>query len=443
MDKHQGNTSLIAIGFMLFALFFGAGNLIFPVLLGQMSGTEALVATIGFIVTGVGLPLLGTIAIGVSGKADLLSMASRVHPWFGLVFTTVLYLTIGPFFAIPRTGSVSYEVALKPVLGEGNGTLALLIFTAVFFAVTCFLSLNPGKIVDIVGKILTPVLLIVVLILIGAAIINPFGEPTEAVGKYVDTPFFSGFQEGYLTMDALASFVFGIIVINAVRGMGAKTNRDVMRYTFKAGLIAAALLGIIYGGLAYLGATSVERIGVMDNGGAILAAVSNAYFGSAGNLLLGVIVVAACLTTSIGLVTACSSYFNKLMPRISYKVWAIILSLFSFAVSNVGLAQLINFSVPVLTAIYPLAICLVFLTFLHNSFGGRRPVYMLSLGLTFLVSLFDGLNAANLKVEAVNSVLSLLPLYDVGLGWLVPAIAGALIGLVISLLKKESVPSTT
>ena len=290
---------------------------------------------------------------------------------------------------------------------------------------------------------MTPVLLIVVLILIGVAIINPLGEPSAPVGKYEETPFFSGFQEGYLTMDALASFVFGIIVINAVRAMGAKTNRDIMKFTFKAGLIAAVLLGIIYGGLAYLGATSVERIGMMDNGGAILAAVSNEYFGSAGNLLLGVIVVAACLTTSIGLVTACASYFNKLMPRISYKAWAIVLSVFSFAVSNVGLAQLINISVPVLTAIYPLAICLIFLTFLHNMFGGRRPVYMVSLGLTFLVSLFDGLNAANIKVNAINSTLSYLPLYDVGLGWVIPAVAGAIIGLVVSLLMKESAPTAS
>ncbi len=440
--KEQGKSSTWAIGFMLFALFFGAGNLIFPVLMGQISGGNIWPATIGFIVTGVGLPLLGIIALGVSGKSDLYTMAKRVHPIFALIFTTTLYLAIGPLFAIPRTGSVSFEVAINPLIGNQTSAWPLLIFSIIFFAVTCILSLNPGKIVDIVGKVLTPLLLAVIVLLIGAAIVNPIGDLSSASGKYIENPFFSGFQEGYLTMDALASFVFGIIVINAVKERGASNRKEIMKSTMKSGVIAAVLLGAIYAGLAYVGATSLDMVGVQDNGGAILTAVSNHYFGSFGGLLLGLIVIAACLTTSIGLVTACGAYFNKLMPRLSYRNWVIVLSIFSAAVANVGLSQLIAISVPVLTAIYPLAICLIFLTFLHNSFNGRPEVYIISLGFTFIVSLFDGLNAAGLGVESINRIFSHLPLYSVGLGWLIPSIAGAFLGLIISFIRKEGQPVT-
>ncbi|MEH6944209.1 branched-chain amino acid transport system II carrier protein [Bacillus sp. JJ722] len=427
-QNKNGLSSTIAIGFMLFALFFGAGNLIFPVLMGQMAGTNVWPATIGFIVTGVGLPLLGVLAIGFSGKGDLYSVASRVHPMFGLVFTTVLYLTIGPLFAIPRTGSVSYEVGIKPLLGDTTSSIPLVIFTIIFFAITCIFSLKPGKIVDIVGKILTPVLIIVIALLIGAAIFNPMGDFTTPNDKYTEFSFFKGFQEGYLTMDTLASLVFGIIVINAVKERGARTKSEILSSCFKSAMIAAGLLAVIYGGLAYLGASSVNEIGMLENGGSILAASSGHYFGSYGSLILGLIVIAACLTTSIGLVTACSAYFNKLLPSISYTTFAIILSMFSTVVANVGLENLIAFSVPVLVAIYPLAICLIALTFLHRFFQGRSSVYIVSLALAFLVSLFDGLNAAGIKVEAVNNILSTLPLYSVGLGWILPAILGAIVG---------------
>ena len=422
---------------MLFALFFGAGNLIFPVLMGQMSGTNVWTATAGFIVTGVGLPLLGVLAIGFSGKSDLYTMASRVHPMFGLIFTTVLYLAIGPLFAIPRTGSVSYEVGIKPLLGETNSMWPLLIFTVLFFLVTCIFSLKPGKIVDIVGKVLTPILLIFIAVLIGTAIFNPMGDFTAPNEKYADLSFVKGFQEGYLTMDTLASFVFGIIVINAVKERGAKTKSQILSSCFKSAIIAAALLALIYGGLAYLGAASVKEVGLLENGGAILAASSSHYFGSYGSLVLGLIVLGACLTTSIGLVTACATYFNKLMPNVSYKTMVIVLSVFSTIFANVGLSNLIAISVPVLTAIYPLAICLIILTFLHHFFHGRPAVYIASLALTFFVSLFDGLNAAGLQVEAVNNMLSVLPLYEMGLGWVVPAIAGAVLGYIFTFISKE------
>ena len=434
MKEKQGSYTM-AIGFMLFALFFGAGNLIFPVMMGQLSGTNSWIANAGFVVTGVGLPLLGVLAFGFSGKSDLHSLASRVHPIFGVVFTTVLYLAIGPLFAIPRTGSVSYELGVKPLLGNTDSFIPLLLFTIIFFGVTCFFSMNSSKIVDIVGKILTPLLLIFIAILILIAIIKPMGDFSAPAESYMNNSFFKGFQEGYLTMDTLASFVFGIIVINVIKERGATTKKALMEGTMKAGLIAAGLLAIIYTALTYIGASSVKELGYLDNGGAVLAGISNHYFGSFGGVLLGLIVIAACLTTSIGLISACASYFHKMVPNVSYKNFAIILSVFSAIFANVGLMELISISVPVLTAIYPLAICLIFLTFAHPLFKGRSEVYIGSLLLTFIISLFDGFNAAGIEIEAVYNVLSILPLYSVGLGWIVPAIVGAFLGYGFALLR--------
>lgn len=434
LTRKESFSFTIAIGFMLFALFFGAGNLIFPAMLGQSAGTNVWSANAGFVVTGVGLPLLGVLALGFSGKGDLHAMASKVHPLFGIIFTTILYLAIGPLFAIPRTGSVSYEIGVKPFLGDDVGFMPLLIFTLIFFAITCFFSLNASKIVDIVGKVLTPLLLIFIGILIVTAIVNPLGDFKAPTETYMDNAFFKGFQEGYLTMDTLASFVFGIIVINAIRDKGITAKKQVMFTCMKAGLIAAGLLAVIYTALTYIGASSVGKLGLLDNGGTVLSGVSTHYFGPNGRLLLGLIVVAACLTTSIGLITACSSYFHKIFPSISYKKIAIILSVFSALFANVGLMKLIAISVPVLTAIYPIAICLIFLTFLDSVFNGRSEVYIGCIGMTFIVSLFDGLNAAGFTIKVIDDLFTtILPLYSVGLGWILPAIVGGILGYLVTL----------
>jgi len=224
-----------------------------------------------------------------------------------------------------------------------------------------------------------------------------------------------------------------------VKEKGAVTKKDIMLSIAKAGVIASGLLAVIYTSLSFIGASSVSGLGTLDNGGAVLSGASSHYFGSFGALLLSVIVFGACLTTSIGLITACSSYFNKLMPRVSYKMFVIVLSLFSAVFANFGLSQLIAISVPVLVGIYPLAIALMALTFLHPIFKGKKEVYQGSMLFTFVVSLFDGLNAAGISFAPINDLFgAILPLYDVGLGWIVPAIAGGLIGLVASAIKNDS-----
>ncbi|MCK1994742.1 branched-chain amino acid transport system II carrier protein [Peribacillus muralis] len=436
MSNKVPSSFIVVIGFMLFALFFGAGNLIFPPMLGQSAGTNVWIANAGFLVTGVGLPLLGVLALGFSGKDDLQSLASRVHPVFGIVFTTVLYLAIGPLFAIPRTGNVSFEIGVKPFLPENPGPLPLIIFTLIFFTITCLLSLNPAKIVEIVGKILTPIKLTFIGILVVVAFVHPIGDFQAPAKNYTVQPFFNGFREGYLTMDTLASFVFGIIIINAVKAKGATTKKQIMIVCGKATAIAAVILATIYTALSYMGASSVQKLGHLDNGGIILAKVSDYYFGSYGGILLGLMITVACITTSVGLITSCSTYFHKLLPNIPYKTIAISLSAFSAIVANIGLTQLIAISVPVMTAIYPLAIVLIFLTFFHSLFKGKPEVYQGSLLLTFIVSLFDGLSGAGIHISFIDAFFNaILPLYGAGLGWIVPAIVGGIVGYASSLIR--------
>ncbi|SER19565.1 branched-chain amino acid:cation transporter, LIVCS family [Gracilibacillus ureilyticus] len=434
----RNKTNTITIGFMLFALFFGAGNLIFPPQLGQAAGENLLSANLGFIFTGVGLPVLAVFALALSGKSNLQSLASQIHPLFGLIFTIVLYLTIGPLFALPRTNTVAYEIGVTPFLENSTSNWPLLGFTVIFFGLSLYFSLEAKKLIDIIGKILTPLLLIVITVLIVTAILNPIGpvqEPTEA---YLTNSFFKGFQEGYLTMDMLAGFVFGIIIINAMKDGGTTSNRQLLVSTMKAAIIAASLLAVVYSSLAYLGAVSVDGVGHMDNGGRILASASEFYFGSFGKVMLGLIVMAACLTTSIGLITSCSSYFHQLIPRISYQLWAVIFTLFSAVAANFGLTSIIEFSVPVLSMLYPIAMCLMVLTFLHPLFKGKKEVYQISILFTFIIALFDGLKAAGIIVVAAENLFTrVLPFYQVGLGWIMPAVLGGMLGVLLSIVKKN------
>ncbi|WP_418791689.1 branched-chain amino acid transport system II carrier protein [Niallia taxi] len=435
---------ILILGFMLFALFFGAGNLIFPPMLGQMAGTNVWEANTGFLTTGVGLPLLAIIAFVFSGEKDLLSLSSRVHPIFGVIFTTLLYLAIGPFFAIPRAGNVSYEIGLSPLLKNQSGHLPLFIFTIVFFAITCLLSLNPTKIIDIVGRFLTPIKLTFIGILVGVAVINPIGEFQKPFTGYTSGVYFIGFQEGYLTLDALVAFVFGIVIVKAIKDHGAYSKKVIMVTCIKAACIAAAILVTFYTALSYMGASSVEEIGLLDNGAEVLAAVSNYYFGSYGAILLGLMITVACLTTSVGLITACSSFFHELVPKVSYKKFAVILSVFSALVANMGLTYLIKISVPVLMAMYPIAIALIFLTFLHSKFKGKKEVYQGSILLTFIISLNDGLKEAGIKLEAIDTFFSnILPMYNIGLGWFIPSIIGGLCGLLINIIAGKVKDSKT
>ena len=424
--------SLWAVGLMLFALFFGAGNLIFPAFLGQQAGSNWLSAMSGFLLTGAGLPLLGVIAIGYSGSRDVQDLASRVTPWYGVAFAAVLYLAIGPLFATPRTATVTFEIGVTPFIGPEHKTMALAIFSAFFFGVTYWLSISPGKLVDRIGKVLTPALLATIAVLVGYAAFNPMGELQAAQGGFADKPFVTGVLEGYQTMDALASLVFAIIVIDAARALGVRNRAQLLATTTVAGAVAAACLAVVYLLIGYMGATSVAGLGLQENGAAVLSKTAQHYFGMGGNVLLSAIVFLACLSTAVGLIISCSEYFNRLLPAISYKTFVVIFTLVSMAFANKGLSGIISISVPVLMLLYPLTVVIILLAFLNNWFGGSRVVYVCTIFATLVVGVLDAWKAAfSFAPETAALINSIFPLYDIGMGWLLPASIGFVLGLVL------------
>ena len=433
---------LLTLGFMMFSIYFGAGNLIFPPALGQAAGDHTLLAMLGFMTTGIGLPLLGITAIALAGGEYVPLLRAKTWPMFATVLLIILYLIIGPLFAMPRTGAVSFEIGIRPFLTEENLGLGQLIYTAIFFAASYYLALNPNKIIDRVGKMLTPALLIVLTILFVQAFHSPLGDVFAPTGSYIEAPFAQGFQDGYQTMDLLASIAIGALVTNAVRLRGITDTRAIGAACLVSGLITVTLMAIVYGSLAYIGATSASVLGHSENGGQILSGAVGIFFGSAGNLLLAVIIGLACLTTCCGITSSAAMFFNKLLKgRISYERLLLFSILFSFAASNVGLTQIIALAVPFLVAIYPLVIVFVILSLFDRAIGWRKSIYQGAMALTLVFSLIDGLHAAGLSNAGIHAMLvAYIPFYEIMMGWVCPAIFGALVGLGVSLF--QTAPAT-
>ena len=441
----NGNDNLstrayLAIGMMLFALFFGAGNLIFPAALGQQAGSNVGWALLGFVLTGVGLPLLGVAAMGYSSCKDVEELASRVHPIYGLLYTISLYLSIGPMFATPRTGTVAYEIAIKPFT-EGLSMNMEPIFLALFFGVSLWLSISPQKLVNRIGNILTPALLLVILLLIVKSFITPLGGYAVPQPTYGDASkaVLQGFLDGYNTMDALASVVFAILVIDFVRLSGATSRAVVTKTVMEVGAIAVALLGIVYVFIANIGATSVERFGLFDTGAPVLSVSANYLFGGFGQIILAIIVLLACLSTSIGLITSCGTYFHKLTPKISYKLYVVIFSVAAFGLSMFGLKTIISAAIPVLMLLYPLTIVIILLALFHNVFGGRRCVYAWTMAFTMISALMTGLETAGIAPVALEQLFTqYIPFQAAGMGWVSFAVLGFVVGLIHKGLVSEN-----
>lgn len=422
----------LAIGMMLFALFFGAGNLIFPAALGQHAGDNVGWALLGFVLTGVGLPLLGVVAMGYSSCKDVEELASRVHPIYGLLYTISLYLSIGPMFATPRTGTVAYEIAIKP-FADGLHMNMEPIFLALFFGISLWLSISPQKLVNRIGNILTPALLLVILLLIVKSFITPLGGYAVPQPAYGDAPtaVLQGFLDGYNTMDALASVVFAILVIDFVRLSGATSRAVITKTVMEVGAIAVGLLGIVYVFIANIGATSVERFGLFETGAPVLSVSANYLFGEFGQIILAIIVLLACLSTSIGLITSCGTYFHKLTPKISYKLYVVIFSVAAFGLSMFGLKTIISAAIPVLMLLYPLTIVIILLALLHNVFGGRRCVYVWTVAFTMISALMTGLETAGIAPTVLEQLFAqYIPFQSAGMGWVSFAVLGFVVGLI-------------
>lgn len=424
---------LITFGLMMFSIYFGAGNLIFAPVLGQAAGENTFVAMLGFMTTGIGLPLLGITAIALCGGDYAPLFRKRTSPWFAAVLLVLLYLIIGPLFAMPRSGAVSFEIGIRPFLSADNIALGQLIYTAIFFSAAHYLALTPSKIVDRVGKILTPALLIVLLILFVRAFQMPLGDILPATGNYIDAPFAQGFQDGYQTMDLLASIGIGALVANAIRLRGVTDSRAIGLTCLCSGLMTVILMTAVYGSLAYLGATSTAVLSHSENGGQLLSNAVGIFFGAGGNLLLAVIIGLACLTTTCGINSSAAMYFNRLFDgRITYERLLLLFNLVSFAISNIGLTQIIAITIPFLIAIYPLVIVFVIISLFDFYTGRHKAIYQYAVGFTLVFSVIDGLRVAGISSTADALLAAHLPFYDITMGWVCPAIVGALVGFVVS-----------
>ena len=440
MEKRLHYKQRLLVAGTLFGMFFGAGNLIFPVHLGQLAGWNVIPAMVGFIITAVGIPILGVAAIGNTHSDGLQALSSKVGKGYGYVFTCLLYLTIGPFFAIPRCATTSFTTGVQPMLGSIPEGAALLVFSLIFFALVLFFSLRPAGITVWIGKIINPLFLIFLAVLVISALCAP-GAPISVVepdGAYHDGALFSGFIEGYGTMDAIAGLAFGIVVIDIIRSMGVTNDAHVAKDVLRSGVLTGILMAVIYVATILMGAQSRGLFDISANGGIALAQISGHYLGSAGSIILALTITLACLKTSIGLVTSCADAFSRMFPRLfSYKVWAVIFSVFSFGVSNFGLSKLIEYSLPVLMFLYPLAITLILLALCGKLFDHHRAVYVSVTAFTAVAALFDLFKTlpAALQVGPVEGAVAFagrfLPFFSLNLGWVVPALLGLALGLVL------------
>jgi len=432
----------ILVAGTLFGMFFGAGNLIFPVHLGQMAGQNALPAIIGFIITAVGIPILGVAAIGITHSDGLQTLSGKVGKGYGIFFTCLLYLTIGPLFAIPRCATVSFTTGITPLLGaDSPERLYLLLFSAVFFAFVLFFSLRPGKITVWIGKIINPLFLFFFAVLMLAALLAPGAavSAVEPVEAYRSDAFFPALIEGYGTMDAIAGLAFGIVVIDVIRRMGVDNDDAIAEDVLSSGLLTGALMALIYVVSIVVGAQSRGLFELSENGGIALTQIAGHYLGGVGLFILAFTITFACLKTSIGLVTACAETFSKMTNgKISYRSWAILFTVFSFAVSNIGLSAIIEYSIPMLMLIYPPAIALILLAFLGKFFAHDRTVYIATMIGTWAAAIFDCMKTLPAPVQTalhldapIAFAAAHLPLFDKNLGWLLPAVIGFAAGMAI------------
>ena len=411
----------IVIGFALFSMFFGAGNLIFPGFLGNSLGSDFLLGTVGFVVTGVGLPLLAIVACS-KGDGTFESIGNRIDRKFILIFTTVLFLAIGPLMAVPRTAATTFELSVNPFLPNVPAIVAI----TVYFAINLFFVLKKSAIVDTIGKFLTPALLILLIVLIVKGIVSPIGE---IVNTNASAVLSTSLIEGYQTMDALGALLFASIVITSLKDKGYR-GKEMPKMIFKSSLVAAIGLAFVYGGLMYIGAQTSGLVSQEIGKTGLLLLISENVLGKVGPAIIGLAMGLACLSTSIGLVSVGASFFEKISKgQLSYNLNAIVITIISLAVATLGVDKIVALSGPLLNLLYPVSITIIVTTlmskYLKNMKAVRLGIYT---SLVFsLLLLIPGLN------------LSFLPLADLGFGWVLPTVLAIVIGLFVF---KEKISTT-
>ena len=448
---------------MFFGMLFGAGNLIFPVSMGQRAGVEVFVATLGFCITGVGLPLLSVLALSSSNSASVTDMAKLVGKKFSIFFTTALYLCIGPLFAIPRTATVPFQVGVVPFLPEDTKQGMLFLFSFLFFVFALILSLKPGKLLTYVGKVLNPLFLLFLGILLFVAVLFPIGglHALNPVSGYEKGSFLKGIFEGYNTMDVMGALAFGNVLIQTIRSMqgneesageesageesaGEEAEKRFRFVTVLSGSLAALLMVLLYFALSYAGAESRLAFSVQENGGDTLHSLSTYYFHRFGGILLAVIIYFSCLKTAVGLISSAAMAFQEMFSeRFSYRIYVFLFTICSFVISNIGLSRIIQYAVPVLFFIYPICIVLILLCLFGKAFSYDRAVFQSAIYCTIPFAFLDALKVllegALSRLPGAAAALSFFspfPFFSMGLTWLLPSLLGFAFGMLLWYTRK-------
>lgn len=419
---------MLLISFMLFSLFFGAGNLIFPPFLGQNAGSHTPSAMLGFLATAVILPVLGVVVVSRFDGLD--QLARHAGKKFSLIFTVLIYLSIGPGLGIPRAASVPFEMAVAPYLPQdANVSVWMAVYSLVFFLIALWLCMTPGKLVSRIGNFLTPSLLILLIFLFVSFLFRGQVDVAEPRPSYSDAPFLKGFSEGYQTMDTIAALNFGLVIATTLRTFGLSERRDVLRHTVQAGIFAGLILSAVYMMLSYMGMCSSGVYEIQENGAWTLRCIVSQLFGEPGAYLLAAIFTLACLTTCVGLINSISQYFSHLFPRVSYRKWVLIITSCAFLICNLGLNAILSISIPILNAIYPIAIVLILLGMTHRLWANNRFVYPIVVAGTGVVSVLYALDSLKLPIGFLSTFCHALPLYEQGFGWVSVALVMLLIAL--------------
>ncbi len=431
-DKRKIRADIAVIGFALFAMYFGAGNLIFPPDLGVRTGPYWFISFICYFITDMGLGIVAIIS-AMRFDADISALTAPIGRIPSILVCTANIICLGPALAIPRTAATTFELGLVPISSIKLGDkVALAVFSVIFFLIVFFLTIRPSKVVDIIGKILTPVLLISLLILIVKGVISPQGEIGEAISEDIIK---DGFYNGYQTLDLMGSMFFAVIILNSALDKGYRGKKECFIVTAKSAMLSGVMLFIVYSGLCYLGATTGTQwadevaSGNMNQAG-LLINITASLLGKPGTFVLVTVVAFACLTTAVGLTSAASEYFFNASKGKIKQEWAITaICVISALVCNLGLSKIISFSAPVLLLLYPLTVLLVITAYFRGKVKNRMP-YILSSIVTFVISLFESLGT-NFGFDGLLRFVESLPLYDYGFCWLLPATAFFLIGLLV------------
>lgn len=428
---------LLMIGLMVFSIFFGAGNLIFPPIIGKQAGTNVVTTMLFFSITAIIFPILGVVAVAKSN--GLRNLANRVDPIFSIIFTIATYLAIGPALAMPRAGTLPFEIAISPYIPANVPKgLILFIYTTVFFGVVYWLSLSPNKLLERISKITSPIFLVLILMLFVGTFLKPMGGYMPPEPLYAKNMGLQGFLDGYLTLDALAGLNYGLVVVYVIKQKNVLEESKIAKIVISTGIFAGILLFVVYMMLAHVGASSISKFPNTSNGAEILADVMKYLYGNFGAVLLACMFTVACLNIGVGLTTSLSQYFHSMVRRVPYKVWATIWVIWSYMLANLGLNKIMEYSVPVLLAIYPASLVLIVLALIDKYIKGSSTVYRFAIYPTVVISIIHTLDKINIEIPLASSLVKKLPLQSADLGWLSAAGICFVIGFIISKVTEKN-----